>query len=311
MVRPLLLTYINDFVEENESYEYTIDVYKVLIEKWIEREEFNIPLTDSSQFRENMLNFSAKVSQFIYDNHVRNNRMYISADEIDKFAIQYEIPIKGLFLKSRSLLHRGEEDHFRFAHRTILEFFLSQHLFENREFLFQFKKESYDQALSFYVEKCITEEFTPFIRDSFPLERYSKNTIGYSGGYTVLCEDIASTFGIDYLHVISFVVIHKKTQEWVFDWKKFTTQTTSIMLDGNERWAYEKKIVVFRNLKYLTVYNCHISNVEFLRSLKLKRITFINCTYDLTTIAQLKRIQLEPLQGFHFTINGKNPIELV
>ena len=38
MARPLLLSYIDDIVNEHEEYEYAYQIYKTLIGKWIDRE---------------------------------------------------------------------------------------------------------------------------------------------------------------------------------------------------------------------------------------------------------------------------------
>lgn len=118
MIRPMLLSYIDDLIlDKTQKYDYTYEIYKQLVDKWIERESVeNIILYE----------FSEKLAEYMY----MNRRFYVEGNEIEKLCIKYGIKIKDIEAKSRSLLNRNANGDYKFAHKSILEFFLAKMTYE-------------------------------------------------------------------------------------------------------------------------------------------------------------------------------------
>ncbi len=107
MSRPLLISYIGDLIKEDWNFHCSVDIYAVLIDKWIEREVAYLK-DKSNEQKESLYIFSIGIALKIYDNWKNESRMFINADEFDELKsinkIQQEHPYQ---YKSRSLLNRN------------------------------------------------------------------------------------------------------------------------------------------------------------------------------------------------------------
>ena len=56
-MRPMLLSYINDFVEADRTFKYSYEIYEVLIEKWIERESKKHGIRRNTAVKKNIVNY--------------------------------------------------------------------------------------------------------------------------------------------------------------------------------------------------------------------------------------------------------------
>lgn len=154
MVRPMLLAYIDDLIEDkNKEFNYVFEIYNSLVYKWIERE----PVQDDFNLHKNLFSFSLKVAEFMY----LNNTMHVDRNEIDKLCKEYNIQIKQIEAKSRSLLNRNAAGYYKFAHKSIFEFLLARKAISD----FQFRKKiflksffGYDM-LEFFLNELDRENF--------------------------------------------------------------------------------------------------------------------------------------------------------
>ncbi len=160
MVRPMLLSYIDDLLEEEDKrHEYTYEIYETLIDKWIQREANRQPKDKRTAFKQNLYEFSRKLAIDMYQQRAKHQRieLYIPANEIKDFAKKHDIDIEeDLELKSRSLLNRDAKGRYKFAHKSILEYFLALEAFENKEFEKEMNFDGMSGAARFYGELYIS-----------------------------------------------------------------------------------------------------------------------------------------------------------
>ena len=125
MVRPMLLAYIDDLITDGtNTYDYVYEIYRELVSKWIERE------TNDQDNRKRLYQFSEKLAENMYS----KNSVFVSENEIEKLCVKYDIKINTIEAKSRSLLNRNINGNYKFAHKSILEFFLAVKAFDDVEF---------------------------------------------------------------------------------------------------------------------------------------------------------------------------------
>ena len=118
MIRPMLLAYIDDLLtDKTKQYTTTYEIYKELIFKWIEREDVDNDL---------LFTFSKKIAEQMY----LNKTVYVSKDNIEKLCNEYSIDIKSIVIKSKSLLNRNIIGDYKFAHKSILEYFIANLLYD-------------------------------------------------------------------------------------------------------------------------------------------------------------------------------------
>ncbi|NBJ95489.1 pentapeptide repeat-containing protein [Parablautia muri] len=122
MVRPMLLAYIDDLIEDKErEYNYAYEIYNQLVYSWIEREAIN---------NETLYNFSEKIAEYMYS----NKTVYIKGNIIQKICEEYGIQLSSFEAKTRSLLNRNANGIYKFAHKSILEFILANKAIKDTQF---------------------------------------------------------------------------------------------------------------------------------------------------------------------------------
>ncbi len=135
MVRPMLLSYIETIVDSDEDDEFlrknkkkylltNVDIYELLIHRWIIRESKRIEIIRRKEFIENMYKFSEELALYIFTN--RRNKLTVTSDEILTLAKNNNINLSEIVLKGKSLLNRDASGNLKFAHKSILEFFLAK-----------------------------------------------------------------------------------------------------------------------------------------------------------------------------------------
>lgn len=122
MVRPMLLSYLDDLLIDNtKEFNYAYEIYEELVSKWIEREAVE------NRF---LFQFSEKVAEYMYF----RKTVYIEKNEIEELCREYKIQISSIEAKSRSLLNRNATGSYKFAHKSILEFFLARKAYDDIKF---------------------------------------------------------------------------------------------------------------------------------------------------------------------------------
>jgi hypothetical protein len=152
MVRPMLLSYIDDLLKSSRQYERTCEVYEELINKWIERESMRYREDRRENFKKELYKFSRSIAVDIYLKHEARKGFIINAEEIEPFAKKHQINLEHIEMKSRSLLNRNALGEYKFAHKSILEYFLAMEAGENKKFYDDLNFEDMDQAQNFYNE---------------------------------------------------------------------------------------------------------------------------------------------------------------
>ena len=165
MVRPMLLSYIDVLVSKTGHKDFdeiesagvlkSSDIYELLINRWIIREANRLSFERRATFIENIYKFSENLAVELFL-HQRNYGLYIKEKEIYNFAKRHNVDLSELELKGKSLLNRDSSGNYKFAHKSILEFFLAKHAVNDEKFsrdvFYASNLQGYDQALRFYSE---------------------------------------------------------------------------------------------------------------------------------------------------------------
>ena len=162
MVRPMILSYIDDLLEAQTSYTYSANLYEVLIQKWIDREAIRVPEEQRATFRQELYRFSREIALDMYAKRKLRRGLYIEQEKIRPFADKHRIQLQEIEMQSRSLLNRNAEGQYKFAHKSILEYFLALEALENATFAADFQFKGMDQARLFYHELGLSRVTLPF-----------------------------------------------------------------------------------------------------------------------------------------------------
>ncbi len=154
LIRPMLLSYIDYLVEDKGSYHTNYDIYKTLIDKWLAREaDKRKKISDRPMFIENLRQVSQQVAMTIFEKWRSENRLYLTQEEIVAVTNKYNIDLKPEEVTGQSLLTCDAQRNWKFAHKSILEFFLATKAIQNLDFLAVMDFTGMDMAKRFYTEK--------------------------------------------------------------------------------------------------------------------------------------------------------------
>lgn len=167
VARPMILSYIDYLVEKAPNYQYSYQVYAQIIQRWLERER-NIR-NKSNNFVDNLYHFSRYFALELYQH---SEHLSISnLDVLQKMSQQHQVELDLFDMQAHSLLTRGAHNNYKFTHKSLLEYFLALELFENPQFLPQFKGfEGFDMLKTFYQEMVLELVAKPFFAEKFGLE---------------------------------------------------------------------------------------------------------------------------------------------
>lgn len=167
VMRPMLLSYIEDFVKEDRAFSFSYEIYDVLIDKWIERESRKYGIRQKygseEKYRELLRNFSKALALNLYENRVERGGYFITKDDFNKGSHGLPMPDDDNFgmteteKRSKSLLNRDSEGTYYFCNKSILEYFLAKELFQNGKLLSAFEFEGMSM-----VKQFLDEMITPF-----------------------------------------------------------------------------------------------------------------------------------------------------
>lgn len=156
MARPLLLSYMDDLLDEHIDSNSLYKIYSVLIDKWLQREVNKIQSVEEREKQKKQLYlFSAGIAKMIYENWKDTKSMLLSPDQMQGFMDRFHYTEVPYELKRRSLINRNVSGSYKFAHKSFLEFFLAQEYFNSQTFSLDF--EGMDMAKKFYEEMCKSE----------------------------------------------------------------------------------------------------------------------------------------------------------
>lgn len=142
-VRPMILSYIPDLIETEQPIGTALQLYDVLIDRWLERESNWV---DKNQLRV----FSEKLAIDLFVNRKARGSERISRAELLELAGQLGVELEEWKLTGRSLLNRDANGNHKFAHRSIMEYLLIKGFIEGSKAIRG--KRWTDMMKSFYVE---------------------------------------------------------------------------------------------------------------------------------------------------------------
>jgi hypothetical protein len=163
MVRPMLLSHIEDLVNNSKEWFYTYELYDTLIQQWLIRESHKPGIKEKyksvSAYQDLLLRFSQKLARNLYENAEQRKGYFIPKNvtfELEGLSIrslnEHTLSISEAEGRFRSLLNRDAEGNYKFAHKSILEYFLAKELMRDKSFLANFDYTGMDMAYKFFAE---------------------------------------------------------------------------------------------------------------------------------------------------------------
>ena len=153
MARPLILNWIDYLVETNKKLGCTYEIYEAIIARWIEREPEDLT-------KGKLLVLSQRIAKWMMD----HTTTYIPGNVVEKMAAEEGINLLPIVAKSRSLLNRNSNGLYKFAHRSFLEYFLSEQVYFRG---IPIEKEAYLSKMSgfgqFLVERLVGSNYSQSI----------------------------------------------------------------------------------------------------------------------------------------------------
>ncbi len=150
MVRPMLLSYIDYLVDDDQHYANTWEIYEALINKWIEREggKREHKYVNREKLTQNLHKYSQLVAVKIYEQRKEKKPLQLcKADATD-----VNVELKDYQMTGQSLLTRDADNNWKFAHKSILEFFLAKEALDNGAFARKLDFTGMDMAFQFWIE---------------------------------------------------------------------------------------------------------------------------------------------------------------
>lgn len=144
-LRPMLLSYVPDLLNNDITFRYTFQLYEAMVEAWLKREEYFVK--DKKALRD----FSEYLAVDLYGNREKRGAEWIHKNELAPFARRWHIKLEEWKLRSRSLLTHGDTSgHYKFAHRSIMEYLFVKRLIDGDDACRKLKRT--DQMNTFLME---------------------------------------------------------------------------------------------------------------------------------------------------------------
>lgn len=153
MARPMILAYIDDLLKGKQEYQFKYQVYERIITEWIERESNKPHVEPGEQVtcRDNLLNFSKEIAFLIYERYQKSEGQYVEDEVFARLSEQNDLTLNAKEMKGKSLLTRNSANQWKFAHKSIMEYFLAELALEWR--INSGLPDEFDVARTFYGEK--------------------------------------------------------------------------------------------------------------------------------------------------------------
>jgi hypothetical protein len=167
MARPMLLGHVHVLLEKGVAeFTKTAEIYERLVTFWIEREaekartapNYREQKTQRKKYEKQLWKFSNDLAVQIWDGRISRRGFYISIDEITRLANEKKIDLDTLTrrdISSRSLLNTCADGRYKFAHMSILEYFLARGALADSNLAGRLHEANYEgvsQAITFLKE---------------------------------------------------------------------------------------------------------------------------------------------------------------
>jgi len=162
----MLLSRIEDLVESDNKYEFSFQIYEELIGKWLAREARKPKVNDLFNGEASAMvylsSFSEKFALYLYENREKHDGYFLpKGDKIYKTLIDIpnvpniEINFLENIAKGKSLLNRDAKGNYKFSHKSVLEYFLANKLFESPSLYRNFNFQGMDATDNFFKEMLV------------------------------------------------------------------------------------------------------------------------------------------------------------
>lgn len=153
VMRPMLLSYIDYLIEDEMVAVNTCNIYETLVDKWLLREaEKRTGIAGRAGFIKNLRELSMQIAIAIHANWKQDGRMSVSKEEAVETAKLFEIDLRPNEITGQSLLTCDGVGNWKFAHKSIFEFFLAKEAHRNPRYIREMNFKGMDMAKKFYEE---------------------------------------------------------------------------------------------------------------------------------------------------------------
>ena len=155
-IRPLILSYIDVLMDGEVNN--VLDAYRIIIDKWLQREVYAIRDEDErTRQKELLYDFSRKLAVYIYGHWKETGALYLTQAEYEAFKTKNP-DFNGVdySLASKSLVTRDNQHNILFAHKSFLEYFCAEQVFMGKFSDFYFP--GMDMAKTFFELFCQADE---------------------------------------------------------------------------------------------------------------------------------------------------------
>lgn len=145
-VRPMLLSYIPDIVNSNQEVSFVHELYEIMVNAWLVRESKWIN-------KSTLEKFSSSLSIDLYNNREERGMERIHFNDLDNYPALNDLHLSKWQVSGRSLLNRNAEGYYKFAHRSIMEYFYIRELLNG-------EVSCYNKILTDQMKYFLIEELT-------------------------------------------------------------------------------------------------------------------------------------------------------
>lgn len=346
MVRPMLLSRIDDLLEldEGKSFNQLYNIYELIVEKWIQREGDKQVLTEQKKekFKADLRDFSNEVARRIYRNWNSSKIAQLSKEEIDNIVNYNELDLKEWEITGKSLLNRDAAGNWKFAHKSIWEYYIAKRALHDEEFRKNLEFKGMDFAEKLFLERAPQQYFinikyenpSVIIFYNSVKKRFTIGTFKRVSGlvnskgetnlnisklieskevvvnlkeiifYDIPIRDISSLKGLSKLEVLNLANTQVYDFEVLKSFLNLRHLDLSYLLVSDISFLSDLKKIETINLT-----NARVNDISYLRY--LKKIKKLNISHSyVTNISMLKHLHsLEELDLSHTKIEDLSPLE--
>lgn len=167
VMRPMLLSHIQDLLATDREYEFSFQVYEEMIEKWLDREADKPGLQQKygspAIYKERLRAFSQQLAIDMYYNKDKRKGYFVGKEEEYGKATAELVEnnpnpeMNESERRSRSMLNRNAEGQYKFAHKSIMEYFLAKEMMRDLAFYKSFNFEGMEATALFKQEMLFAE----------------------------------------------------------------------------------------------------------------------------------------------------------
>lgn len=155
VMRPMMLSYIDLLVGPTRKLDTDYVIYDTLVEEWLKREADKRKFGEAERqtFIDNLRQVSEQTALRLLAVKRAENRAYLTKTEAVAVAEQYQIPLRPEEVTGQSLLSCDGVGNWKFAHKSIWEFFLAKRVLSDVAFASAFHFADMDMVEHFVAQR--------------------------------------------------------------------------------------------------------------------------------------------------------------